>query len=71
MDRYPIQWQRLTEIDKMQGTTPFCAQTTDLAPSFTAEAWDPIMKQITHVRLEDYRGKWLILFFYSSNFTFV
>jgi hypothetical protein len=71
MDRYPMQWQRQTEIEQMQEPLPACAQPTDFAPSFTAEAWDPIMKQITHVRLEDFRGKWVILFFYSSDFTFV
>jgi hypothetical protein len=71
MDRYPMRWQRLTEIDNTQEPMPFCAQTTDLAPPFKAEAWDPTKKQITNVQLEDFRGKWVILFFYSSDFTFV
>lgn len=50
---------------------PFCAQTTDLAPLFMAEAYDNVEKKITEVRLESYRGKWVILFFYASDFTFV
>ncbi len=50
---------------------PNCAQTTDHAPSFRAQAYDPIDKEIKEVSLEDYRGKWVILFFYSSDFTFV
>lgn len=36
---------------------PFCAQTTDMAPLFSAEAYDNVSKQIKEVRLEDYRGK--------------
>lgn len=50
---------------------PFCAQTTDIAPSFFAEAYDPIQKKIRNIALGDYRGKWVILFFYASDFTFV
>ncbi len=50
---------------------PFCAQTTDKAPVFSAEAYDNIEKKIKEVRLESYQGKWVILFFYSSDFTFV
>jgi alkyl hydroperoxide reductase subunit AhpC len=50
---------------------PFCAQTTDLAPLFVAEAYDNVEKKIKQVRLESYRGRWVILFFYASDFTFV
>jgi hypothetical protein len=50
---------------------PNCAQTTDVAPSFIAEAWDNSEKKIRSIQLEDYRGKWVILFFYPSDFTFV
>jgi AhpC/TSA family len=50
---------------------PYCAQTTDIAPLFTAEAYDNKEKKIKEVSLENYRGKWVILFFYGSDFTFV
>ncbi len=50
---------------------PFCAQTNDPAPLFIAEAYDNAQKKINTVNLESYRGKWVILFFYSSDFTFV
>lgn len=50
---------------------PFCAQTTDQAPLFTAEAYDNAEKKMKEIRLEEYRGKWVILFFYASDFTFV
>jgi alkyl hydroperoxide reductase subunit AhpC len=50
---------------------PFCAQTTDIAPQFVAEAYDNVEKKIKDIHLEDYRGKWVILFFYASDFTFV
>jgi len=50
---------------------PFCAQTNDIAPLFDAEAYDNVDKKIKQIRLESYRGKWVILFFYASDFTFV
>jgi peroxiredoxin (alkyl hydroperoxide reductase subunit C) len=50
---------------------PFCAQTTDKAPLFTAEAFDNTDKKIKQISLESYRGKWVVLFFYPSDFTFV
>ncbi|MBW3114451.1 redoxin domain-containing protein [Bacillus sp. MCCB 382] len=53
------------------GTFTFCAQTNDPAPLFIAEAYDNTQKKINTVNLETYRGKWVILFFYSSDFTFV
>lgn len=42
---------------------PFCAQTTDLAPLFVAQAYDNVEKKIKEIRLESYRGNWVILFF--------
>lgn len=72
MDRYPDLPGTQTDLEKtnLEGI-PFCAQTTDFAPSFTAESWNPIEKKITNIKLEDLRRKWVILFFYASDFTFV
>lgn len=39
------------------------------APKFSAEAF--IDGQIKKISLDDYRGKWTILFFYPADFTFV
>lgn len=39
------------------------------APSFRSEAYS--RGKFEHVSLEDYRGKWVILFFYPLDFTFV
>ena len=39
------------------------------APGFTCEAYHN--DQITKVSLGDYKGKWVILFFYPADFTFV
>lgn len=50
---------------------PFCAQTTDKAPLFVAEAYDNVEKKMKDIHLESFRGKWVILFFYPSDFTFV
>lgn len=50
---------------------PFCAQTNDVAPLFRAAAYEPNERDIVQISLEDYRGSWVILFFYPSDFTFV
>lgn len=59
------------EYEQKEIEQPFCAQTTDVAPSFTTEAYDPADDQIKTIKLETYKGKWVMLFFYSSDFTFV
>lgn len=58
-----------TNIENVE--QPFCAQTTDVAPLFVAEAFDNVEKENKQVSLENYRGKWVVLFFYPSDFTFV
>ncbi|MBT6691012.1 peroxiredoxin [Candidatus Parcubacteria bacterium] len=40
-----------------------------LAPEFEAEAY--YEDQVKKIKLEDYKGKWVILFFYPADFTFV
>ncbi|EKN64587.1 peroxiredoxin [Schinkia azotoformans MEV2011] len=50
---------------------PFCAQIMDKAPLFVAEAYDNIEKKMKDIHLESFRGKWVILFFYPSDFTLV
>ncbi len=40
-----------------------------LAPSFTAEAL--IQNDVKKINLSDYKGKWVVLFFYPADFTFV
>jgi peroxiredoxin (alkyl hydroperoxide reductase subunit C) len=42
---------------------------TKEAPLFSAEA--VVGKGFQNVKLEDYRGKWVVLFFYPLDFTFV
>jgi alkyl hydroperoxide reductase subunit AhpC len=39
------------------------------APDFAAEAHS--RGEVREVRLSDYRGKWVLLFFYPADFTFV
>jgi peroxiredoxin (alkyl hydroperoxide reductase subunit C) len=45
------------------------------APNFAVQAYDRTKdgtdKQFAHVTLNDYRGKWVCLFFYPLDFTFV
>lgn len=48
---------------------PFCASRDDPAPNFSAEVY--VNGQIQTLNLKDFHGKWMILFFYASDFTFV
>ncbi len=45
------------------------SQVQEAAPGFTAMA--VVDKQFKEVSLSDYKGKWLVLFFYPLDFTFV
>jgi alkyl hydroperoxide reductase subunit AhpC len=45
-------------------------QVASPAPDFKCEAFMPDGK-FQHVSLEDYKGKWVVLFFYPLDFTFV
>ena len=42
---------------------------TKSAPTFTADA--VVNKEFKNINLEDYKGKWVVLFFYPLDFTFV
>lgn len=44
-------------------------QVTSQAPDFTANA--VIGKEIKEIKLSSYKGKWVVLFFYPLDFTFV
>ncbi|TYS00330.1 redoxin domain-containing protein [Rossellomorea vietnamensis] len=54
-----------------EGDQFFCAQTSNPAPLFSAEAFFNADKSIKNISLNQLRGKWVILFFYGSDFTFV
>ncbi|HEX6703027.1 MAG TPA: peroxiredoxin [Gaiellaceae bacterium] len=41
------------------------------APSFEAEAYIPGQPDPRRMALDDYRGSWIVLFFYPRDFTFV
>lgn len=47
----------------------FCASRDDVAPLFVAEAY--VRGKSKRVNLEDLRGHYVALVFYSSDFTFV
>jgi alkyl hydroperoxide reductase subunit AhpC len=42
-----------------------------VAPHFKAQAWLSASNEFKELSLEDYRSKWLLLFFYPLDFTFV
>jgi hypothetical protein len=46
---------------------PFCATRDDQAPSFSTKGF--VNGEIHTFELEQYKGKWLLLFFYPSDFT--
>ena len=41
------------------------------APLFDLPAYDPIKDDETHISLKDMHGKWIVLFYYPADFTFV
>ena len=47
----------------------FYATRDDKAPFFSADAVDG--SEIRRIRLDEFKGKWLVLFFYPSDFTAV
>ncbi|KAI9328890.1 thioredoxin-like protein [Zopfochytrium polystomum] len=47
----------------------YIAKVRDPAPHFTAEA--VVGQEFKTISLDDYKGKWLVLFFYPLDFTFV
>lgn len=69
MDQYNYknEFLHVNNIDSC--SLPFCATRDDKAPLFSAEAYRN--QEITTLNLDEHRGKWMILFFYASDFTFV
>lgn len=47
------------------------AQVDKKFPHFALEAYDPKSGQVKKVGKDDFAGRWLILFFYPADFTFV
>lgn len=58
-------------MDECKVTPParHCCQLEERAPDFCLPAFH--RGRETEVCLQDFRGKWLLLFFYASDFTFV
>lgn len=42
-----------------------------VVPDFSLPAYDPIKDDETHISLENLKGKWIVLFYYPADFTFV
>lgn len=40
-------------------------------PHFSLETYDPAKDEVEKISLDDFAGKWLVLFFYPADFTFV
>lgn len=61
----------MEKIDRQSPKKEFymTARTEQKAPKFTMPAYR--QGEYTEVSLSDYEGKWLMLFFYPGDFTFV
>src|SRR3989344_4380889 len=47
------------------------AQVDKKFPHFSLEAYNPRRDEVEKITNEDFRGRWLVLFFYPADFTFV
>lgn len=47
------------------------AKIEDQVPNFTLTMYNPNTQEIENKTIESFRGKWLVLFFYPADFTFV
>lgn len=63
--------KHFTVEDVLKEYPHFYAQPNDIGPNFRAEAYFNQEKKIKPIQLEEYRNKWVVLFFYPSNFTLV
>jgi peroxiredoxin 2/4 len=59
----------LQSMESRSATCPLQAKVGEPAPNFSLDA--VIGKEFKKVNLGDYRGKWVVLFFYPLDFTFV
>lgn len=48
-----------------------CARIEDTLPNFDLNFYNPLTDDVEKKSIEDFRGKWLVLFFYPADFTFV
>jgi Peroxiredoxin len=47
------------------------ARIEDQIPNFTLTFYNPETQEVEQKNVESFRGKWLVLFFYPADFTFV
>lgn len=48
-----------------------CARLEDSLPNFDLTIYNPTTGEVEKKKMEDYKGKWTVLFFYPADFTFV
>jgi hypothetical protein len=56
-------------LDRIGDGSVNCLKLGDLAPDFSLEG--VLGEERVRINLSDQKGKWTVLFFYSSNFSFV
>jgi peroxiredoxin (alkyl hydroperoxide reductase subunit C) len=51
--------------------TTECLHLESLVPNFSFTLYNPLTDDVESKSLIDYKGKWVVLFFYPADFTFV
>lgn len=59
----------MRHISKVQGESEIMVMVGDAAPDFVSTAYQD--GEFRQIKMGDFRGKWVILFFYPADFTFV
>ena len=70
--KYVLSLLALAAVLAAPATGPAAGQSATIgspAPSFTLDG--VVAKEFRKISLSDYRGKWVVLFFYPGDFTFV
>ena len=62
-------YKKLRNVKNLERKVHYMIQVGKLAPDFNIPAYHK--GEFTNVTLSEYRGKWVLLFFYPGDFTFV
>jgi NADH-dependent peroxiredoxin subunit C len=61
----------MNDTTHMENEISFPLILEDIVPDINFDLYDPKEDAIVQHKMSDYRGKWLVLFFYPADFTFV
>ena len=58
-------------METIHTNADLCAKIEDILPNFDLTFYNPLTDDVEKKSIKDFRGKWLVLFFYPADFTFV